>query len=152
MPIWLIDLFGARQLDDTFLMIALMTAPAWIGMICFPNLRLVRVLAHPLVLPPLYSVVVLLLLWKSYQASLLPDPIAELNYTAAQGLARHPVAFLTFFCNFQIMNLILGSMMYQKTLRSRFRAPVELLLCWFIGAPVLIPFVIRLLVNRTAVR
>jgi hypothetical protein len=152
MPIWLIDLLGARDLDNAFLMIALMTAPVWFGMICFPNARLVRALAHPFVLPPVYCAVLFLLLWKSYQASLLPDPMGELSYTAAQGLARHPVAFLAFFCNFQIMNLALGTMMYQKTLRSGFRAPVELLLCWLLGTPVLIPFIIRLLVRRKSIR
>jgi hypothetical protein len=152
MPIWLIDIFAARQLGETFLMLVWMTAPVWIAMIGFPDARLVRICAHPFILPPLYSAVVLFLLWKSYQASLLPDPIGELSYSAVKGLARHPVAFLTFFCNFQIMNLLLGTLLYQKALRAGFRAPVELLLCWLIGAPALLPFMLRLLVRRRPIR
>ena len=82
----------------------------------------------------------------------LAPPMQELSYSAAQGMARHPVAFLSFFCNFQIMNLALGTMMYQKTMRAGFRAPVELLLCWLLGAPAFIPFVVRLLWRRQSIR
>ena len=52
MPIWLIEILGARSLDHTFLLIALMTIPVWIGMIVFPKAKIVLKLAHPLVLPP----------------------------------------------------------------------------------------------------
>jgi hypothetical protein len=152
MPIWLIDLFGASDLDRAFLILALMTLPVWISMICVPDARLIRSLAHPLIVTPVYCSVLFILLWKSYQASVLPDPIQELSYTAAKGLTRHPIAFLSFYCNFQIMNLALGTMMYQKTLRAGFRAPVELLLCWLVGAPAFVPFIVRLLWRRQSIR
>jgi hypothetical protein len=148
MPIWLIDILGARDLDSAFLFIALMTMPVWIGMIAFPDARIVRTLAQPLVLPPLYCLVLFVLLWKSYDASLLPDSMEAVSYSAAKGLTRHPVAFLSFFCNFQIMNLALGTLIYQQARRSRMRAPMELSLCSLVGAPALIPFAIRLLVRR----
>lgn len=152
MPIWLIDIFGARDLDNAFLILACMTLPVWFGMIVLPDAWLVRSLAQPLVVAPIYCTVLFVLLWKCYQASFFPDPMAELSYSAAQGLTRHPVAFLSFYCNFQIMNLALGTMMYQKSLRSGFRAPVELLLCWLLGAPAFIPFVVRLLLRRQSIR
>jgi hypothetical protein len=152
MPIWLIDVLGARDLDNAFLILALMTFPVWIGMICLPDARLVRLLAHPLIVVPIYCTVLFVLLWKCYQASVFPDPIREISYSSAKGLARHPVAFLTFYCNFQIMNLALGTMMYQKTLRAGFRAPVELVFCWLLGAPAFVPFVIRLLLRRQSIR
>lgn len=152
MPIWLIDIFGARDLDQAFLIIALMTLPVWVGMIFFSENSIVRGFAHPLIVLPIYCTVLFILLWKCYQASVLPNPLNELSYSAAQGFARHPVAFLSFFCNFQIMNLALGTMMYQKALRSGFRVPVELLLCCLLGAPALIPFIIRLLIRGQSVR
>jgi hypothetical protein len=152
MPIWLIDIFGARDLDNAFLILALMTLPVWFGMIFLPDARLVRLLAHPLVMAPIYCTVLFVLLWKCYQASLFPDPMEEISYSAAQGLARHPVAFLSFYCNFQIMNLALGTMMYQKALRSGFRAPAELVLCCLFGAPAFVPFVIRLLLRGQSIR
>ncbi|MFQ3226108.1 MAG: hypothetical protein ACI8Z5_002377 [Lentimonas sp.] len=152
MPIWLIDVLGARNLDNAFLILALMTLPVWIGMICLPHARVVRLFAHPLIMTPIYCTVLFVLLWKCYQASLFPNSMSEISYSAAQGLARHPVAFLTFYCNFQIMNLALGTMMYQKTLRASFRAPVELVLCCLLGAPAFIPFAIRLLLRRQSIR
>jgi hypothetical protein len=147
MPIWLIDILGAHDLDKAFLFIALMTIPVWIGMIVFPNAPIVRTLAQPLILPPCYCLVLFVLLWKSYNASLFPNPMEELTYSAAKGFARHPVAFLTFFCNLQIMNLVLGTVIYQKARRSGFNAPIELLVCWLVGALALIPFTLRLLVK-----
>ena len=152
MPIWLIDLFGASRLDQSFWIIAVMTAPVWIAMICLPAAPLVRALAHPLVLPPLYSLAMLWIFCKSYRSWLFPDALSELSYSAAQALARHPVAFLALFCNFQIMNLILGTTLYQKESRCGFRATVELLLCWLFGAPVLIVFALRLLLRRDSLR
>jgi len=148
MPIWLIELFGARDLDAAFLLITLITAPCWIAMIAFPDLKLLRRISHPSLIVPIYTVVLLILLWKSYQSAILPDLVSTASYEAARSFADHPIAFLVLFCNLQIINLFVGLMMYQKAMRCGFRAPVELVLCWFFGAVALIPFAIRLILRR----
>ncbi len=150
MPIWLIEIFGANDLDAAFLVIALMTAPFWIAMIAFPQARYLRQCAQPWLVVPLFSAVLIVLLWKSYHAAALPEVVTTASYDAARSFARHPIAFLVLFCNLQIMNLFVGVMMYQKAMKSGFRAPVELTLCWFLGALALIPFGIRLIVRRQA--
>jgi hypothetical protein len=150
MPIWLIEIFGAQDLNAAFLIIALMTAPLWIAMILFPDAPYLRQIAQPWVVVPLFSAVLVVLLWKSYASALLPQWTPGVDYESAQSLARHPIAFLVLFCNLQIMNLFVGVMMYQKALRSGFRAPVELTLCWFLGALSLIPFSLRLILRRQA--
>lgn len=150
MPIWLIEIFGARDLDAAFLMIALMTAPLWVAMIAFPKAPYLKHIAQPWVVVPLFSSVMIVLLWKSYESALLPQWTPGVDYESAKSLARHPVAFLVLFCNLQILNLFVGVMIYQKALRSGFRAPVELLLCWFLGALSLIPFGLRLILRRQA--
>ncbi|TVP79871.1 MAG: DUF4281 domain-containing protein [Puniceicoccaceae bacterium] len=150
MPIWLIELFGARDLNNAFLFLALMTAPLWIAMIAFPRMRYLRQVAQPWVVIPLYSVVLAVMLWKSYEAGMLPRWTPGVSYDAAQSLARHPIAFLVLFCNLQIINLFVGMMMYQKAIRSGFNAPIELTLCWFLGALSLIPFGLRLILRRQA--
>lgn len=148
MPVWFIEIFAARNLDAAFLVIALMTAPFWIAMIAFPDARYLRQVAQPWLLVPLYSLVLLALLWKSYQAAVFPEIVSTASYDAARSFTRHPIAFLVLFCNLQIINLFMGIMMYQKAMRSGFRAPVELTLCWFLGALALIPFGLRLMVRR----
>jgi len=150
MPIWLIEFFGARDLDAAFLVIALMTAPFWIAMIAFPSTPYLRQVAQPWLVVPLFTVVLAVLLWKSYQSAVLPNVVSTASYDAAQNFAQHPIAFLVLFCNLQIINLFMGVMIYQKAMRSGFRAPVELTLCWFLGALALIPFGIRLIVRRQA--
>jgi Ca2+/Na+ antiporter len=148
MPIWLIEVFGARDLDAAFLVIALMTVPLWIAMIAFPGMRHLRRIAQPWLVVPLFTAVLVLLLWKSYHAAAMPERFPTASYEGAQSFARHPIAFLVLFCNLQIINLFMGVMMYQKAMKSGFRAPVELTLCWFLGALALIPFGIRLILRR----
>lgn len=152
MPIWVIELFGAQHLDSAFLWIALMTAPVWIAMIVFPQAALVRRLAQPLVVAPLYALVLLLLLWKSFQAMGAPGFISDASYSAARDFSQHPIAFLALFCNMQILNLVVGTVMYQKARRQGFRAPLELCLCWGLGAPAVVPFALRLLLRGRARR
>ncbi|MDQ8193133.1 DUF4281 domain-containing protein [Coraliomargarita sp. SDUM461004] len=146
----MIELFGARELDTLFLVITLMTAPFWIAMIAFPRARYMRWIAQPWSVVPLFSLILLILLWRSYQAALLPEVVTTASYDAARSFADHPIAFLVLFCNLQIINLFLGVMMYQKARQSGFQASVELTLCWFFGALALIPFSIRLVVRKQA--
>jgi hypothetical protein len=148
MPIWLIEIFGARDLDNTFILILLMTAPVWLAMIFCPGSSVVRWLCQPFLLPPFYCIVLFLLLWKSHEASVLPDPYAPISYESARHFSKHPIAFLALFCNLQILNLFAGTVIYQKAMRSGMRAPIELLICWFVGAVALIPFALRLLVRK----
>ena len=150
MPIWLIELFGAGDLDAAFLFITLMTAPFWIAMIGFPSAPYLRRVAQPWLLVPLFTVILLVLVWKSYNAASLPEMFSTASYESARNFAKHPIAFLILFCNLQIINLFMGVMIYQKAMRSGFRAPIELILCWFLGALALIPFGIRLIVRRQA--
>jgi hypothetical protein len=150
MPIWLIELFGARDLDAAFLVIALITAPLWIAMIAFPRAPYLRQIAQPWSVVPLFAVVLVVLLWQSYQAAIFPRIVSTASYDAARSFAEHPIAFLILFCNLQIINLFMGVMIYQKSMRCGFRAPIELTLCWFLGALALIPFGIRLIIRRQA--
>ena len=105
-------------------------------------------MAQPFLLPPVYCVVLFVLLWQSHQASILPDPYAPISYESARQFTRHPISFLALFCNLQILNLAVGTMIFQKAMRSGMRAPVELMICWLVGAVALIPFALRLLVRR----
>jgi len=117
-------------------------------MIGFPSAPYLRQVAQPWLVVPLFTVILLVLLWKSYHVGSMPEIISSLDYESARNFANHPIAFLILFCNLQIVNLFMGVMIYQKAMRSGFRAPLELILCWFLGAIALIPFCIRLIVRR----
>jgi len=147
MPIWLIEIMAARQLDGVFLFIVFMTTPVWLAMMFFPGAKVVQKLAHPLMLPPLYSLVLFMILWKFYDSWSLSKEVDEVSYNAAKALVRHPATLLALMCNFQIINLALGTFIFQKARRNGFKAPLELAVCGLLGAPALIPFVIRLLLK-----
>lgn len=148
MPVWLIELFGARELDRAFYLIAFMTAPAWLAMLLFPGSRVVRRLADPLLLSSVFSVVLVVLLWKFHEASILSLPLFEPDYGGAVAVTRDPAIFLIVFCNLQILNLALGGVLFQAAARAGFRAPVELVLCWVGGVLALPPFVAHLVWRR----
>ena len=148
MVVWLIETFGGSELERTFYLIALMTAPAWLGMIFLPQLALVRRLAHPFVLPPLYCLVLGFVFWNAVEASLLPDRPEGFDFETARSFSQHPIIFLLLFCNWQIVNVALGAAMYRKSLSGGFKAPIELFLCWILGAWALVQFAIRLLIRR----
>jgi hypothetical protein len=148
MPVWLIEAFGSQDLNSTFLLILLMTSPVWVAMIAFPQSTAVRSLAQPFLLAPLYCIVLFVLLWKSHQSAVLPDPYAPITYESAREFSRHPISFLALFCNLQILNVTVGMMMYQKAMDSNMRAPVELFICWFVGAVAVIPFAFRLILRK----
>lgn len=117
-------------------------------MIGLPSAPYMRQIAQPWLVVPLFTVILIVLLKKSYHAGSMPEIISILDYGSARNFANHPIAFLILFCNLQIVNLFMGVMIYQKAMRCGFRAPLELLLCWFLGAIALIPFCIRLIVRR----
>lgn len=148
MPVWLIEIFGSGDLNRTFVFILLMTAPVWLVLIIWHDADWVRPLAQPYLLPPLYCLVLLFLLWRSHQSALLPDPFAPISYELARDFARHPISFLALFCNLQILNLTVGLCLYQKARQLRMRVPVELLLCWLFGAVALLPFALRLWITK----
>ncbi len=145
MPIWVIELFGREELNRAFLAVFFLTAPAWIAMIVFPSRTIVQRLARPLVLPPLLTLCLLALVWQFHAAAMLPATPEGLDYGAARAFVRHPSAFLVLFCNLQLLNLLCGTYMYQTAKRHAMRVPVELLLCWFLGAPALLVFAGHLL-------
>ena len=147
MPVWLIETFGGRDLQNAFFFIGFMTLPVWLLMICFPRSAITRRLARPWLVVPLYVCVLFVILWKSYHASLLPAIPLSFGYAGAQELMSHPIIFLVLFCNLQIINLFMGVMIYKKAVQCGFRAPVELFFCWLLGAIALVPFCLRLLIR-----
>ncbi len=147
MPIWLIEYFAADDLNALFVFIAVMTVPIWVGMIFFAKSKWTRRIAQPFLITPFYCGLLLLLLWKAYDASILPDPIVNATYESARDFSDHPIAFLILFCNYQILNLFLGTMMFQHANKRGFHAPIELCICCLLGAFALVPYAVRLLVR-----
>lgn len=144
MPIWLIESFGGAYLQQAFVVIAVMTAPIWLLMLCLPKSKFVQFIARPHVAPPFYCLILGFLVWKAVELSIFPDSPKAFHYNEAQGMVRHPMMFLILFCNWQIVCLVLGTGMFERARISRMNVTFELLICWFFGAWALVPYGIRL--------
>jgi hypothetical protein len=152
MPIWLIEFVAAGDLAAAFVWIALMTAPVWIAMIAFPWALIVRRAAQPLTVAVVYALALCALLWSCFPIKVLPSLVHGVNYSVAREMSQHPVVFLVLFCNLQILNLVVGAVMYQKARRLGLRIPIELTICWGLGVVAVLPFAIRLLLRGRALR
>jgi len=148
----MIDYFGARQLDSSFFYLLFMTAPVWIAMIALPRNRLVHVVASPFLAPLFFLPVLFYIFWQAQAEALLPAVPTQADYQSARAFARHPIAFLALFCKLQILNLFLGTVLFQKARAVKISVPVELLICWFIGPLALLPFSVRLLLRRRSLK
>ena len=76
MPAWLIDLFGSRQLNETFWALTLAPLPIWIALVFFPGRALTRAVAWPWLVPPLFGLAYLVLLWNALGSALLLAVVA----------------------------------------------------------------------------
>lgn len=149
---WLIETFGSSDLDRAVLYLLLMSAPVWLGMLFFPARRPVIVLANPFVAPLLYLPVLFYILWVAREQSLLPSLTLAADYRTTSKFARHPIVFLSLLCKLQILNLTVGTLIYQRARASGMRAPVEIILAWITGPVALLPFSLRLLFRQMAGR
>lgn len=133
MPAWLINIFGAREINDLFLLLTIGPLPVWIGLVVFPNEKWTRMISSPFVVPPLMSLAYVFLLWKTWE---LGGPAApETMVKSVRGFIEHPLIFLVLWAHLQMANLFVGMVLLQDARRNGLSVRVELALCW-IFAPV----------------
>ena len=143
----LIAFFGSAQLAQGFLYLSVMTAPCWLLMLIVPGHPWVQRLVSPFGLPLVLIGVQLYLYFLFFTMRV---PVASgVEYHQVKGFFSHPIAFLCFWCQLQLLNLFLGSFMFERATRYGLRIPAELLLCWLTGPISLIPFSIRLAFIKT---
>lgn len=145
MPVFLVDLFGSRQLEQAFLLVTGMTVPVWLCLILAPNWRGTKLLGHPFFVPALLVLVWLYLLTQMMAVTGLPTVRSDQAvYHASRALARHPFIFLVAWAQIQIANLFVGCVIYQEGQRRGIGVPGELLMCAFFGPLGLLAWLLRL--------
>lgn len=148
MPAWLIETFASVMLTRVFWFVTLMTAPVWIAMIFFPKKSLVRAVCQPLGAPLAFVFVWAYLCYQAWTLG-LPSP-GGTSFKESRDLATHPMVFLAGWCQFQVLQVFLGTWVYQDALKRKIAAPAELLACWIFGPLGLLIYAIRLLLGRVA--
>ncbi len=151
MPGWLIDLFGSRQLNETFWALTLAPLPIWIGLVFFPQRTLTRTVAWPWVVMPLLALAYVVLLWKAWVVGLphLPDSTAA---RSTRQFLFHPLVFLVLWAHIQMSNLFVGITLLQTARRRRLAIPGELALCWLFAPLAVVLFVVRVIVHHFLAR
>lgn len=146
MPGWLIDLFGSRQINHTFLVLTLTPLPIWFGLVFLPNKRWTRWISSPFLLPPILGLVYLFLVWKLFQigAPDAPEPAQQ----SVRGFLKHPLVFLVLWAHLQMGNLFVAAVMREDARRQRLSIPVELSLCWLFAPLAVVIYTARRLIRR----
>lgn len=142
----LIEFFGSAQLAQAFWYLSVLTAPCWILMIGLPDRLWVQRIVSPFGLPLLLIGVQLYLYYHFFT---MKSPIVSgVEYRQVKGFFSHPIVFLCFWYKLQLLNLFLGTFMFERANRFQMRIPLELVLCWLIGPLAMIPFSIRLALRK----
>ncbi len=141
MPAWLIETFASALLTRAFWFVTLMTSPAWIAMIFFPGNNWVKAVCRPLVAPVAYTMVWAYLAWQAWTLG-LPEPTGT-SFQESRDLAAHPMVFLGGWCQLQVLQLFLGTWIYQDALKRKWAVPAELLACWIFGPLALFIYALR---------
>jgi len=128
MPVWMIESFGSRDLNHLFWLITLLPVPFWLAMLGAPRARLTARLANPWIVPGLFGLLTLALLYKLAELGIhAPEGVA---YREAKSVLHHPLVFLTLWNTAQAMNLFAGMVIYNEGGRS---TRLALLLTWLLG-------------------
>ncbi len=146
MPGWLIDLFGSRQVNDTFLMLTLAPLPIWFALVFLPNKRWTRWISSPFLAPPLLGIVYLALIWKLFDLGVPNAP--EPAHKSVRGFLRHPLVFLVLWSHLQMGNLFVAVVLREDARLRRLRIPVELALCWLFAPLAVVIYTMRRLIRR----
>jgi hypothetical protein len=139
---WLIETFGARQLNEAIWFLSLMTAPIWILLLIPGAPKPIQRICQPFFLPVLLVPVWAYLVYNAWTISRLPT-FQTVDYAAVRLIARHPLLVLVFIAHIQILNLFLGLVIYQDAAKRKISVPLEMLLCWFGGPAGLLVYAIR---------
>ena len=148
MPVWVIELFAGENLDSAYFFVALMTAPMWLAMLIRPQSTIVRFLAQPVVVCGAYSLICGWILWRAYAAAALPDLYANGSVTPMRRMLQHPILLLIVFSQYQVMCLLIGTVLFERAHRLQQRIPLELLATWCFGVFGILIYCVRSLLTK----
>ena len=142
MPVWIVEYFGEARLDILFWIITGSTAPFWLLMIVFGQVRWVRTFCNPWLIPPLLCGLYLYCLYLMFTVTRVPEvPIASLK--GAREFWFHPFLFLSLWTHRMIFDLFCGMMLNRLKEAEGGFGKLSLFLIWILGPIGLILFAIR---------
>lgn len=146
MPGWLIDLFGSRQVNETFMALTLAPLPIWIALVFLPNKPWTRWISSPFLAPPVLGVVYLFLIWKLYTIGVpsAPDPV----HKSVRAFLKHPMVFLVLWAHLQMANLFVAVVLREDARPRRIKIPLEMALCWLFAPLAVVIYTGRRFIRR----
>lgn len=143
MPEWMLSLFASQQLNQIFWLCSVITLPFWLLMLLFPETGLTRFLCQPFRAPMLYVFFWLYLLYEFFQLG-LPSATSFLNFADFSSWVSHPLPFLLLWVQVQTMNLLIGTILYEKESRGLgYRLWPEMLITWAFGPLGMVVYCVR---------
>jgi hypothetical protein len=139
----MVEVFGSAQLNRAFIAMNLVVLPFWVAMIVAPSNRWVWRMAHPFMVPAVFSLVYVYAVYLLVTVTGVP-PLAGLEMKAMRSFINHPLVFLVVWAHYLAVDLFLGMSIYRDAAARKIRVPVELCLCWIFGPIGLLAYVGRL--------
>ena len=142
MPVWIVEVFGSRELNLLFWSVTASTSPFWILMLFFPKSGMTRFFCRPWIAPPLLAIVYVYLLYLAEDLTGLPK-VKGVEMSSVRRFWGHPILFIALWMHRMAMDLFVGIVMFRVG-RYRLRmVSIELWLTWILGPVGMIVFALR---------
>ncbi|MCZ6673913.1 MAG: DUF4281 domain-containing protein [Verrucomicrobia bacterium] len=142
MPVWIVELFGEARLNLLFWIITASTAPFWVLMIFFGQVRWVKSICHPWLVPPLLGGLHIYSLYLLFTITSVPE-VPEASMKGVREFWFQPFLFLSLWAHRMILDLFCGMMLNRAKGGQSWAGKVSLLLIWILGPIGLMIFAAR---------
>lgn len=134
MPVWLLEIFGNRALNQLFWLATAVSAPFWLLMIGFPHARVTRLVCRQWLAPPLLGLFYGYLFYLAYRITGLPE-LEDVGMKSVRRFWGHPILFIALWMHRLTMDLFVGIWIHRFAEGRRWDVRLELILVW-IGGPI----------------
>lgn len=142
MPVWLLEIFGNKELNRLFWAVTLSTAPIWILMLVFPKSKAAKFFCREWIAPPMMGLAYLYFFYLAQDITGLPQ-INNVEMTSVRKFWSHPILFIALWMHRMAIDLFVGISMYRIGRYKKREIRVELVLTWLLGPVGMIIFAIR---------
>ena len=146
MPVWIVEYFGETKLNGLFWLITGSTAPFWVLMIFFGQVKWVKGPCHPWLIPPLLGSLYIYTMYLLFTVTHMPDA-PEVSMMGMREFWMHPFLFLSLWAHRMILDLFCGMMLNRAKEGEGITGKLSLLLVWLLGPIGLMVFAVRYWLN-----
>jgi len=151
MNVWLVEVFGNKELNTLFWVATASSAPFWLMMLLLPKAAVTRMVCRLWIAPPLLGLFYLYLLYLANDITGIPR-LEGVEMKNVRRFWAHPILFIALWMHRLAMDLFVGIWIARFARFRSWEVRIELLLVWLAGPAGVMAFAARYWVSALLVR